>query len=191
MEDSTQETISPRRRPQTVAMSQTEHLSIDIDQSRLFQTLHPEFLEIAVCPHVVISLEEIHVHSPVDKVCQSSEHPDITLWNNITILIPEIPDIPQKIQRCGFLRKRPEKIHETSLSGSRVIDLQSQMDIRHEICVFPVHLCKDKDCCSSKETVEGEPAQTRLLDKRNHHLAGKQARNKRRNKSEHKRERSD
>ena len=148
-----QEAISGRHRPQTVAMAQTEHLAANLHQSRLHQTLHSELLEIAVCPHVVVSLEEIHAHSPVYQIRNSTEHSDISLRNHITILIPEIPYVTQKIQRFRILGKRPEEFNETRLPGSRITDLQTEMHIRYEICEFPVHLSEDKDCRCCKETI--------------------------------------
>ena len=129
MENPAQETIPQRRRTQAVSMTQTEHPAINLHQSRLLQTLHSKLLEIAVSPHIVVSLEEIHIHAPVYQVSYSSEHSDISLRNDIPILIPEIPAITQKIKRRGFLRKRLEETNEAGLTGSRVIDLQTEMDV--------------------------------------------------------------
>ena len=120
-------------------MSQTEHLSADVHKGRLLQTLHSKFLEIAVGPHVVVSLEEIHIHALVHQVGNGAEHPDITLGNNIAVLVPEIPDVAQEIQRSRILGKRPQKIHKTRLPGSRIIDLQTQMDVGDEIYAFTAH----------------------------------------------------
>jgi hypothetical protein len=129
MENPTKETVTHRNRTKAVAMTDAEYASIDLHKGRLYEFLHSKFLEIAVSPHIVVSLEEIHIHAPVYQVSYSSEHSDISLRNDIPILIPEIPDITQKIKRRGFLRKRPEETNEAGLTGSRVIDLQTEMDV--------------------------------------------------------------
>ena len=139
MEDPTQETISERCRPKTVSMTQTEDLSTYLDQCRLFQALHPKFLEITVSPHVVVSLEEIYIDATINEISNSAEYSHVTLRYYITVLVPEIPDISKKIQRCRILRQRLQEVHKTRLSGSRIINLQPQMNVRYEICEISIH----------------------------------------------------
>ena len=69
--------------------------------ARLDKPPHPEFFKIAVCPHVMIALEEIHLDTGIHQIHKGRKHPDITFRDNIPVLVPEIPDIPQKIQGTG------------------------------------------------------------------------------------------
>jgi hypothetical protein len=104
VEHTTKETVTEWNRTQPVTMAQTEDTAIDFNQCRLFKALHTQFLKITICPHIVVSLEEIHLHSPVNKISNSAKHPDISFWNNIAILVPEVPNVTEKIQSLCFLR---------------------------------------------------------------------------------------
>ena len=129
VEHSTKETIAERYWTESVTMTDAESITTDLHQRRLLEAPHAQFLKIIICPDVMVALEEIHIDTPVHQCCKRSEHPHIALGNNITILIPEIPDIPEKVQRFGFFRKTTEKLHETGLPAGRIIDLQTKMDI--------------------------------------------------------------
>jgi len=98
VEHSAQEPITQRSRPQAVSVAQAERFAADLHKSRLLQAYHSEFLEIAVCPHVVIALEEIDLHSPVHQRRQGCEHPDVAFRDHIPVFIPEIPDVAKKIE---------------------------------------------------------------------------------------------
>ena len=105
MKESAKETVSERNRAQTVSVSQTETLAPYLDQSRLNKLLHAQLLEIAVCPYIVVSLEEIHLHSPVHQVLKGGEDADVSLRDNIVILIPEVPYVSEKVQCFSILRQ--------------------------------------------------------------------------------------
>jgi hypothetical protein len=115
-------------------MSQTEHLSFYFDTMRLLKLLHSQLLEIPICPHIVISLEEIDFDTPVHKRLQSSENPYISLWNHIPVLIPEIPYVTQKIYGIRLLRKAAQKVGKTTLTRIRVRNLKTKMNVRNKIC---------------------------------------------------------
>ena len=53
---------------EAITMAEAELPACNIYDSRLYKTLHSQFLEIAVCPHIMVSLEEIHLHSSVHQV---------------------------------------------------------------------------------------------------------------------------
>ena len=129
VEDRTYAAIAERNRTKAVAMSKTETFPADLHQGWLLQTCHPELLEIAVGPDVVIAREEIHLHTSVKKFLDRSKHPDISLRHHITILIPEIPYVTEHIHRLRILGKRTEKIGETAFTGCRVGNLEAQMDV--------------------------------------------------------------
>ena len=129
MEKSAQETISERHRAQTVAMTEAEHTPAYLDLTRLPKLLHAEFLEIAVCPNIMISLEEIHLHSPVHKILKSGKDTDISFRDHITVFIPEIPDVAKQIKSIRILGERAQEAGKTSLAFRRVVDLETEMDI--------------------------------------------------------------
>ena len=79
MEHTPEKTISERRRTETITVTKTEGTSINLHQSRLNKLLHPQFFEVAICPHIVVALKEIHIDSSVQKFLNRSKNPDITL----------------------------------------------------------------------------------------------------------------
>ena len=139
MEDGTEETVSARHGAETVAVTEAEHLTADLHKSWLLKTFHTKFLEIAVCPHIVVTLEEIHINSPVHQCSQRCKDPYIPLRNDVTVFIPEVPDITKEIQCCRFLRQRAEKIDETGFTGNRIVNPEAEMNIGDEVCVFGSH----------------------------------------------------
>ena len=56
-------------------MSEAERLTPDLHEIRLLEDLHPQLLEIAEAPHVVVALEEIHLHPFPDQSGQAGEDP--------------------------------------------------------------------------------------------------------------------
>ena len=135
VEKPAQKTVSERNRAQTVAMTETEHTPADLDLIRLLKLLHAKLLEIAVCPHVVISLKEIHLHPPVHKILKSGKNTDIPFRHHIPVLIPEIPYVAKQIKSLRILGKRTQEAGKTPLAVRRVIDLETEMDIRDKICI--------------------------------------------------------
>ena len=81
----------------------------------------------------MISLEEIYLHSPVHKIGQGTEHPHISLRNDVTVFIPEIPYIPEQVQSLRLRWKRPQKSHKTPLPPLGVRHIQTEMDISDKI----------------------------------------------------------
>ena len=69
----------------------------------------------------MISLEEIHLHTLIHKLGKSCKDSDITLWHDIAVLVPEVPDITQKVKGFRALCRYPaKKRHKTSLTGCRI-----------------------------------------------------------------------
>ena len=95
MEDSTQEAISERNRPKAITMSQTESPATDLNDRRLGQAYHSKLLKVFISPDVVVSLKEIHFDPTIHQITQGREHLDISLRDDVAILVPEIPDISQ------------------------------------------------------------------------------------------------
>ena len=97
VENTTEEPISRRNRSKTVAMTETELLAGNFHDMRLFKAFHAKLFKIAICPDIVISWKEINLHSPIHQGRKCSKHTDISLWDHITVLIPEVPDVTKKI----------------------------------------------------------------------------------------------
>ena len=113
-----------------VPMTEAERLARNFDQGRLLEDADPHILKIVVAPDIVITLEEIHFHPGIHQIHKGGENPHIAFGHDIVVLIPEIPDIPEHIQRlCPLQRNRIQKGHETSLPVHRVLYIQTQMNI--------------------------------------------------------------
>jgi len=129
MEDSAKEAVSHRNRPQAVSVTKAEGLSSYLDQGRLHESLHSKFLEILIGPHIMVSLKEKDFHSPVHKTLESGKDPYVSFRNDVTVFVPEIPYVTQQIQGSRILRKRAQKVRETTFALLRVSHLKTEMDI--------------------------------------------------------------
>ena len=135
MEDPAEEPVSGRNGTEPVPMPETEHLSAYGHTGRLDQLFHAQLLEIAIGPDIVVALEEIHIHSGIHEIHEGGENPRIAFRHHITVLIPEIPDIPEKIQGCSPVsRDGLQKGHEPPFPVCRVLDIKPQMDISNKVC---------------------------------------------------------
>jgi hypothetical protein len=129
MKKPTKESVSERHRTQTVAMSQTELLSGDLNQRGLGQLYHAQFLKIGISPYIMVPLEEIHFDPSVHKVLQGRKYSYVTFRYYIAVLIPEIPYIPQEVHRSGILRKIPQETCKTGFAVGRIADPKAEMYI--------------------------------------------------------------
>jgi hypothetical protein len=77
----------------------------------------------------MVTREEIYIHTSFYQIQKSSKDASIPLRDDITILVPEIPNIAKQIKSLRILRKRTEKIHKATLPGSRIGNLKPQMHI--------------------------------------------------------------
>jgi hypothetical protein len=129
MEHAAEETVSCRNRSQTVAVAEAECLSIYLNQMRLSQFDHSELLEIGICPDVVVAFKEKDLHSPVHKVLKGGQHPEIAFRNDITVLVPEIPDVAKQIEGLGIFRKGSQEACKATLTLFRIMNLKTEVDI--------------------------------------------------------------
>jgi hypothetical protein len=120
-------------------VSQTERLAVYTDKGRLDKPDHPELFKIAVCPHIMVPLEKVHLDPCVHQVRQGGEHLHIAFRHHITILVPEIPYISEKIQCLRFSsRYGTEETHESRLTVPRISDIQAEMYIGDEKRESPI-----------------------------------------------------
>ncbi len=120
-------------------MPQAENLSVNLHDRRLDKPLHTKLFKIAVGPYIVVSLEEIHIHPGLNQPDNRSKYFYISFRDHITVFIPEIPDVTQKIQSRRLPGvERPQKFDKTAFAPLRVIYIQPQMHIRYKICEFSV-----------------------------------------------------
>ena len=76
----------------------------------------------------MVTLEEIHLYTLIHKILEGGKDSYISLRHDITILIPEIPDITQKIQGSRLLGwNSTEEGDKASLTGSRISHLKPQV----------------------------------------------------------------
>lgn len=73
----------------------------------------------------MIAFKEKDLDSPVHKVLKGREDTDISLWNDITVLVPEIPDVAKEVQSLCVFRERAEEVRETPLPAGRIADLKA------------------------------------------------------------------
>ena len=63
------------------------------------------------------------------KRSQRRKYPDITLRDNVAVLVPEVPDVTEKIDSFRIRREAAQKVSETTLPVGWITDLQASMDI--------------------------------------------------------------
>jgi len=90
--------IPMHARTQAVAVTEAEYLVADCDLERLDEGAHPQGFEIVVCPYIMVPLEEAYFDAGVHQVRQGCEYPDIAPGHDVSVLIPEVPYVPEKIQ---------------------------------------------------------------------------------------------
>ncbi len=125
VENAPYDTVTERYRSETVTMPEAESHSRNFHYGRLYKPLHSEIFEITVCPDVMIAREEIHVHSPVDEFLYGSQDADIPFRHDITVFVPEVPDVAEKVQGLRISREAVEKIGKTTLTAGRIADLEA------------------------------------------------------------------
>ncbi len=165
-------------RAEAVTMGKHERPSGMDYTLRTMMNLDTHALEIMIAPDVMVAAEEMHLDTTGNKRLESSEYAGIPGRNDITVFIPEIPDIAKHVKSLGFLfRDRFEKAHKPVLPCTRVAHVESQMDIRKEVYALAHScLCKNEYCGRHHGTVDSEPAELRLFHESDHHLAGKETR---------------
>jgi hypothetical protein len=77
----------------------------------------------------MVSFKEIHLDTSVHKVLQGRKNPYITFRNDVTIFIPEVPDITQQVHGTGILREIPQEIDKTGFAVGRIADPKAEMYI--------------------------------------------------------------
>ena len=125
MEDAADDSVAKRNVSESVTVSEAESNPGDIHDTWLFKTFHAEFLKVAVGPDVMVSREEIYIHSAVHEFLQGGECADISFRNHITVFIPEVPDVAEQIDRFGVFRQGTQEVGETALAGGGISHLQA------------------------------------------------------------------
>jgi len=121
-------------RPESVTMTEAECLSSYHGDIRLLENPYSKFLEIMEAPDIVVALKEINLDTRVHQINQSREHPHVAFRDDIPVLVPEIPNVSEQIQRpAPLLRNRLQEPDKTSLPVNGIIDLQAKMHIRDKI----------------------------------------------------------
>jgi len=121
-------------RPEAIAMAKAEHFAADLCDIWLLKNLYAQFLKIMEAPDVVVALKKADLDTCVHQIHQGCEHSDITFRDHIMILIPEIPDVAQKVQSLrAILGNRLQETDKAGFPVCRVVHVQSEVDIRHKI----------------------------------------------------------
>ena len=135
VEDPAHAFVARAARSQTVAVAQAKGLGPNLHHIRLLQAPHAQLFKIVIGPDVVVALEEAHLYAGIHKGNQGRQHFHIALRHYVAVLVPEVPDIAQKIQRLRLGRvDPPQKGHEGLLPRGRVSHLEAQMDVGDKVC---------------------------------------------------------
>ena len=122
--------------------------------------LDTEALEITVTPDVVIATEEMDGHAIGYQGLKRCEYTGVTSRHYIPVLIPEIPDVAEKIECLrSFRRQRLKETGKRVLTRTRIAHVKSQMDIRKEVnALAHSRLSKNEYRSGHHCTINGEPA---------------------------------
>ena len=120
---------------EAVTVSQAEHLAADLDPEGLRKDPHPHVLEIVIAPDVVIPGEEVHRHACIHQVHQRGKDAHAPLRDDVTVFIPEIPDVAQQVERRRpVFRDAPQETDEARLPVGGIRDIQPQMHVGNKVC---------------------------------------------------------
>jgi hypothetical protein len=121
-------------RPESVSVTEAEDFPSYLGDVRLLENLDTEILEIMEAPDVMVALEKADLHPGVHQIHQGGEHPDIPFRDNIMVLVPEIPDVPKKVQGlCSILRDGLQETDETRFPVGGIVHVQAKVDIRNKV----------------------------------------------------------
>ena len=129
----------------------------------------------------MVAAEEPEFYTGIGKACQFAQHADIPARHHIAVLRPEIKDISQQKDSPGIGRQGAQELQEPFFTIPGGIPGFAEMHVGnkevspeqfvHRLCQQTVNQAEK----SRSRTVEGKPFELRLLDQRNHYLAGKKA----------------
>ena len=134
VEDAGEDGVAARNGSEAVAVAEAEDLAGNGRDIGLLKSLHAERLEVGVAPDIVVAAKEIDVHPAVDEVDDCSKNPSITSWDNIAVLIPKVPDVPEHVEAFRLRRQRFQKAHEARLPVLRVQNVTAEVHVGDEIC---------------------------------------------------------
>ena len=104
VEDAGEDAVAARNGSEAVAVAEAEDLAGNGRDIGLLKSLHAERLEVGVAPDIVVAAKKIDIYTPVNEVDDCSKNPSITSWDNIAVLIPEVPDVPEHVEAFRLRR---------------------------------------------------------------------------------------
>ena len=92
------------------------------------------FLQVFVCPHVVVAVEEVYFYSGIREPRQCSEQTCEPFWNNTTVFIPEIEHVADNEYGISISSHLFQPLYEQALSFERLfVRPEAEVHIRCEI----------------------------------------------------------
>ena len=104
MEDAGKDAIAARNRAEAIAVAEAEYLAGNGRYVGLLKPFHSERLEVGIAPDVMIAAKEIDIHTSIDEVEQRCKHAHIAFGNDVSVLIPEIPDVTEQVEALCLRR---------------------------------------------------------------------------------------
>ena len=138
MEHGAEEAKRTVGRPETVAVCQIKHLTINFQCGALAVDGHAAFLfKIVVHPEVVVAREEMHLHAHVGQFADFSKQARVALRDDVFIFVPEVENVAQEINGIRLMLDAVEKIDQAALLSSGVWNGQTaQVGVGEEIDIF-------------------------------------------------------
>ena len=112
-------------------------MSVDLLHQRTVHNLYAEFRrKIIEYPDVMVADEPHNAYTAVGEFGEFTEEPHESPGNDITVLIPIVKDVAQKVDSMGVILDRIEKIDHSPLRLSRVGEIWcSEMKVAEKICL--------------------------------------------------------
>ena len=108
---------------QPISVSQEEYLSIKFNGLWLLvQDNAALFLQIPVCPDVVVAREVVHFHAHICQLRYFSEETGEALGNHIAVFVPEVEHIAQQVDGSGLGLDAVKEPYQPSLLHSLMGD---------------------------------------------------------------------
>ena len=135
MIDSSQQFETIIRVAQAITVCQEKYLVIDFCGKGTCMDHQPAFFfQVTVSPNIVITRKKMHFDTHISQFGELAEKTCISFRNNITIFIPKVEHIAQKVDCGSLILDAVEESHQSTLLHPSVLNSQrAQMCVRKKI----------------------------------------------------------
>jgi len=102
MEYGPHELVTIHSASKAVTVRQDKTLTVNLcNKPAVANDLHPQTLEVMINPNIMVAGEEVNIDPRLYKISDGRKDLNIAFGHNVLVLVPKVPNVPQKIQGLG------------------------------------------------------------------------------------------